>query len=192
MRRRRPPPDLADSKRRLKRIQRDLCTAAGLDLNTLSVADRIRIEQAAFATLARDNLQAKALAGHVIDVAEIERLTSAVALVLPTKPVDLQVRFVDHSDVCVLCRAPLPPIEERTKPDPAVPSVSPPAENVIPLHATAPAPSTPATPAPPSSRRSGNSYTDITAGQKAAAQLLKGETLGELVANLSLPPQRPY
>jgi hypothetical protein len=121
MRRRQPPPDPAGGRRRLKRIRRDLCVAAGLDADTLSAVDRVRIDQAAFAVVCRDTLQARALAGAAVDVGELERINAALQAILPKSVAQLNVAFVDGSDVCIKCRAPLPPPEELV-PIPAQPS----------------------------------------------------------------------
>lgn len=103
MRRRAPRPDHVDGQRRLRRIAKDICIAAGLDPNSLSAADRIRVAQAAFATLCRDNLQVRALSGAVVDIGELERINAALQAILPQEQTRLDVRLVD-SFMCPRCK----------------------------------------------------------------------------------------
>ena len=102
---------------RLEALRDQLAEVGGFALDALTPADRLRVDQAAFAVLVRDNLQRRALAGEPVDLGEIERITACLNNVLPApRARRLDIHFVDHTDLCIKCRAPLPS-KEDCRPD---------------------------------------------------------------------------
>ena len=110
----------ADRDKRLRAARKKLLAAVGLK-PPLSVADELRIETACWTQMAIDNQRNAIASGKLIDVADLERATTALNALLP-KAHNLNVHFIDGSDVCVRCRAPLPPKEETA---PAEPDAAP-------------------------------------------------------------------
>jgi hypothetical protein len=111
--------EIADQRiERLKIIRADLAVAAGLDLDHLDAASKIRLENAVWLTLSMENLRMKVLEGEVVEVSSMERYTQALNDLLPAAH-ELKVVFVDSSDVCILCRKPFGDDLERSPPDKA-------------------------------------------------------------------------
>ena len=134
---------VADRDRRFRSVRRKLLAAVGLK-PPLSAADDLQIETACWTQMAIDNQRNAIASGKLIDVADLERATTALNALLPSPSHELNVHFIDGSDVCVKCKAPLPPKEERepVKAEapalqrvPAPPTTAPaPPANVVALH----------------------------------------------------------
>jgi hypothetical protein len=128
----------ADRAAQFRSLKRELMTRSGLDETDP------RLETACWLTMALDNVKASILAGQVVPIDDMKAAADALAAILPAKATQLEVHFIDGSDVCVKCKAPLPPKEEREPvkaeapapqpvPAPPTPAPAPPA-NVVALH----------------------------------------------------------
>ena len=129
--------------KRLCAVREKLLAAVGLT-PPLSAADELRIETACWTQMAIENQRNAIASGRLVDIADLERATTALNALLPSPSHELNIRFIDGSDVCVKCKAPLPPKEEREPvkaeapalqrvPAPPTPAPAPPA-NVVALH----------------------------------------------------------
>jgi hypothetical protein len=133
----------ADRNKRLRAVRKKLLAAVGLK-PPLSAADELRIETACWTQMAIDNQRNAIAGGRLIDIAGLERATTALNALLPSPSHELNVRFIDGSDVCVKCKAPLPPKEEREPVKAEAPALQPvsapptpapaPPANVVALH----------------------------------------------------------
>ena len=96
MRRKRPTRDRGEGQRerRFKCIQNELTEACGLLPDTPE--NRLRITEACWLRLARENLEARILAGHVVDMTEMQRCAEALAAILPKAQHTLHVHFIDE------------------------------------------------------------------------------------------------
>lgn len=125
------------------RATRYRAIVAELSIQSGRPKDDLRVIDAAWARLASENMREQIIQGLPIDIVDLERAAAALNSILPPRPTDLNVHFVDHSDVCIICRGPLPPVEERqpeaAKPSPTDTSANAPAtvleaaSNVTPL-----------------------------------------------------------
>ena len=85
----------ADRDKRLRAARKKLLAAVGLK-PPLSVADELRIETACWTQMAIDNQRNAIASGKLIDVADLERATTALNALLP-KAHNLNVHFIDGS-----------------------------------------------------------------------------------------------
>ncbi len=72
--------------------------------------DDLRVIDAAWARLAAENMREQILHGLPIEIADLERAAAVLNSLLPTKPSELTVRFVDQG-FCKVCKAALSPDE---------------------------------------------------------------------------------
>lgn len=80
----------ADRVAKYHAIVADLSTQSGLPKDDLRVVD------AAWARLAAENMRQQILAGVPIDIGDLERAAAVLTSVLPIKPTELVVSFVDN------------------------------------------------------------------------------------------------
>jgi hypothetical protein len=102
-----PKPGVADNARRFHEIVAQLAEQSG------RAKDDLLVVEGAWVQLSMENTRAAILEGRVVEIAALERLAAILTNLIPPKPFSLDVRFIDHSDLCVKCRAELPPREER-------------------------------------------------------------------------------
>lgn len=100
----------AENAARFKARLRENAEAASLPD---TAANRMRITDATYIDLAIDSVRAAILRGEVVEVTALERLVAARNSILPPASAPFVVSFVDHSDVCIRCKSPLPPVAER-------------------------------------------------------------------------------
>lgn len=81
--------------------------------------DDPRIVQACTVRLNQQNWEGQIALGRPVPSAELQAYTNVISQLLGAPRVALNVEFVDHSDVCIKCRAPLPPREEPAPVAPA-------------------------------------------------------------------------
>ena len=74
-----------------------------------------RIEHIATLRLMAEDQRARIISGASIDTDAVLKITAELRELMPVKAEPLTVHFVDGSDVCIKCRGPLPPREERGK-----------------------------------------------------------------------------
>lgn len=85
--------------------QRRALQGAGLDVDNLLAADKVRLDLACWTSLAIENLQASILAGRCVEGSELERATVALNAILPVaKTTSLNVHYVDGF-ICPKCKA---------------------------------------------------------------------------------------
>ena len=164
-RRRQSNAALAERANRFKAIQAELMQAL-----PDTAANRQRAETVALIDMASDHVRQAILHGQPVEIGALERLAAARASILPAVNTRIDVHFVDGSDLCLRCRAPLPPREEREPVMVEAPAVM---ETPAPQPAAAQA-------APPPSPAPANNVTPLRPA-------LQGNTIAELVANVNAP-----
>jgi hypothetical protein len=139
----------ADRAARYRAIVAELVEQSGLP------ASNLKLIAAAWTMLAQDGVRSQILAGEIIDVSDLERCAAILRDIMPSKPHELTVNFVE-SAWCPNCRSAFtPPPAEPEPADRAQQSVPPkalPAPPVAPSKAAATppadAPTKPTAPAP--------------------------------------------
>src|SRR5262249_37566093 len=98
----------ADRLSRLEVARKELAEAAGLDVSNLTPDTKIRLEHAAWGTLALGNSRAAILSGEQMDITAIERLVTALNDLLPKASPSLTVHLVYTCYDCAKQSAPTP------------------------------------------------------------------------------------
>ena len=142
-------PQITARHERRKALLQRACEMTGL------APDDLRAEQLSWALLALDGEKQRLLRGHSVNLSAWQDVCDRLQGLCPKSDV-LRVHFIDGSDICIKCRAPLPPAGER---EPIKPPAQPvhasnrdmttlPADDDPNAPATAPASARPQAPAP--------------------------------------------
>jgi hypothetical protein len=70
------------------------------------------------AAASRESLRAQIISGGDVATGELLQITEALRELTPPAPTTLTIEIVDHTDLCLKCVAPLPPVAERVPVEP--------------------------------------------------------------------------
>jgi hypothetical protein len=114
---------------------RELCREAARQLKTKATDERVI--HVATLRLMREAIQAKLIAGHHVDPADLLKLDEALRTYVPKEQHRVNIQFVGTIDRCPKCgyeRPESPELSPAPKPSPpAIPASAPPAPNVVQL-----------------------------------------------------------
>jgi hypothetical protein len=78
-------------------------------------ATNLRLDAAAWLMLAQQNVQAQIMLGKPVPLNEMQAYSNMINSLLPKAEV-LNVRFIDHADICARRKEALPKLEDRSRP----------------------------------------------------------------------------